>query len=406
MVERRRLRLAAFSPLPPARSGIADYSAALLPALARRAELTVYAPDPEGVSATVRQRHNVRPAAAYEDERWEHDVALYQMGNSTHHEAVYKMALRYPGVVVLHDVGLHHFVAHRTIGRGEYAGFVREMGYSLGVEGVRQAWAIRYGEMDHPLTEVPLNDRLVDASLGVLVHSGHAQRLLQRDHPQRPVYVVPHLRLDDGDGTQRPELPWSGHAWPRHVIVFGSFGQITAAKRVEDALRAFARLRASVPEARYLIAGEAQDDANLEAVLAELDLEEEVFCTGYVEDLEAFAGWIERADVVVNLRHPTVGETSGTALRALGAGRPVIVYDHGWYGELPDDVALKVPPLDQEALLAAMRRLAEDPEERRRRGERGRAYVAEQHHPDKAAGAYVSAINEILEDVSGESARA
>lgn len=401
MVDRKRLRLAYFSPLPPARSGIADYSAALLPALVQLAGVTLYAPDPDAVSPSLHQRYAVRPAAAYAEERWAHDAALYQMGNSTHHEDVYLMARRYPGVVVLHDVGLHHFVAHRTVGRGDYAGYVREMGYSLGLDGVRQAWAVRYGEMAHPLTEVSLNDRLIDLSLGVLVHSRYAQQMMNRDHPERPAYVVPHLHFDNAGRSRRHELPW-----PEEAIIFASFGQITAAKRVEDALRAFARLHRSIPEARYLIVGEAQDDANLEALLAELDLGEDVICTGYVEEMEAFVGWINTADVVVNLRYPTVGETSGTALRALGAGRPVVVYDHGWYGELPDEVAVKVPPQDQEALLAAMRRLAEHPEERRHRGKRARAYVVQQHSPERAAGAYVEAIAQILDYVTGESAHA
>ena len=401
MVEHKGLRLAYFSPLPPARSGISDYSAALLPALARQADLTLYAPDPGSVDPSLRQKFDVRPAIAFGEDRWEHDVALYQMGNSIHHEWIYQLARRYPGVVVLHDYGLHHFIAHRTIGRGDYAGYVREMGYALGMEGVRQAWAVRYGEMNHPLTEVPLNDRLLDVSLGVLVHSRYAQQRLRRNHPKRPVHVVPHLRFASGSGSRRQELPW-----PEDTLIFASFGQITVAKRVEDTLRAFARLRRSVPEARYLIAGEAQEDVSLEGLVAELELGEDVVCTGYVDDLEAFVGWINAADVVVNLRHPTVGETSGTALRGLGAGRPVIVYDHGWYGELPDDVVVKVPPLDQEALLAAMRRLAEHPEERRRRGERGRIYVEQKHDPDRAAGAYAKAIARILERVTGESAHA
>jgi len=403
VVESKGPRLAYLSPLPPARSGIADYSAALLPALARRAELTLYAPDPEAVSPSLGQTYAVRPASAYAKERWEYDAALYQMGNSTHHEEVFEMARRYPGVVVLHDYSLHHFVAHRTAGRDDYAGYVREMGYSLGLDGVRQAWAIRHGEMAHSLTKVPLNDRLVDVSLGILVHSRYAQQMLQRGHPERPVFVVPQLHfVEAGSGrSRRRELPW-----PEEAIIFASFGQITAAKRVEDALRAFARLRRTIPEARYLIAGEAQSDVDLEAMLADLDLGEDVVCTGYVAELETFVDLIETADVVVNLRYPTVGETSSTALRGLGASRPVIVYDHGWYRELPDEVVLKVPPLDQEALLAAMRRLAEHPEERRHRGERGRAYVEQEHDPDQAAGAYVRAIAQILDHVTGGIAHA
>ena len=66
----------------------------------------------------------------------------------------------------------------------------------------------------------------------------------------------------------------------------------------------------------------------------------------YVESFDAFVDWAATADVVLNLRYPTLGETSGAALRVMAAGRPLVVFDHGWYGELPDEAAVKVPPLD------------------------------------------------------------
>ena len=53
-------------------------------------------------------------------------------------------------------------------------------------------------------------------------------------------------------------------------------------------------------------------------------------------------------DVCVNLRSPTMGETSGSVIRQLSLGKPVVVSDVGWFAELPDDVALKVPVDDEE----------------------------------------------------------
>ncbi len=66
------------------------------------------------------------------------------------------------------------------------------------------------------------------------------------------------------------------------------------------------------------------------------------------------------ADVHVSLRSPTMGETSGTAIRALALGKPLVVSDVGWFAELPDEVALKVPVDDHEedTLTAALELLA------------------------------------------------
>ena len=53
-------------------------------------------------------------------------------------------------------------------------------------------------------------------------------------------------------------------------------------------------------------------------------------------------------DVLVNLRSPTMGETSGSVIRGLALGKPMLVSDVGWFSELPDGVALKIPVDDYE----------------------------------------------------------
>jgi glycosyltransferase involved in cell wall biosynthesis len=391
---RSPLRLAYFSPLPPARSGIADYSRELLPHLAQHATLTLFAPDPAQVDGSLRSRFTIQPLHAYAEQCWQVDTAIYQMGNSTHHEALYAMMRRYPGVLVLHDYVLHHFIADRTAGRGNYPAYTREMGYELGARGIDEAWAIRQGERPHRLAAVPLNRRLVDLSLGVIVHSRYMQQRLQGAHPARPVWLVPAPIQSYGDPSRRADLPR-----PRDALIFASFGQVTPGKQLARALRAFARLRERVPQARYLIAGEVEAEVDLPALLDALQLRDAVHHTGFVDDLDAFLAWMNAADVVVNLRHPTLGETSATALRALAAGRPLVVYDHGWYAELPDAAAVKVPPLDEEALYQAMLRLALAPEERSRLSQAARAYAAT-HRPERTAAAYAEAIRRILEWLS------
>jgi glycosyltransferase involved in cell wall biosynthesis len=134
----------------------------------------------------------------------------------------------------------------------------------------------------------------------------------------------------------------------------------------------------------------------LDTALHTLGLEGRVRCTGFVPDLEHFVAWIAAADVLLNLRQPTAGETSATALRGLAAGKPVIVTQDGWYDELPDDVCVKIPPGDTEALLSAMRRLALSAHERDAMGQRAAAYAAQEHDPARAAGAYISFIDGIL----------
>src|SRR2546422_2305076 len=76
------VRVGFHSPMPPARTGVADYSASLLTAL--RAFGTV----------------ELSPARA--------DVHLYHIANNVIHRDIYSRALAQPGVVVLHDALLQH----------------------------------------------------------------------------------------------------------------------------------------------------------------------------------------------------------------------------------------------------------------------------------------------------------
>lgn len=387
-------RLAYFSPLPPQRTGIADYSAELLPYLARHAELTLFADDPAEVDAALQRQFTIQPIAAFAAQRRAYDLALYQMGNSSDfHQSIYRTLLRYPGLVVLHDYVLHHFMVGCTVAQGDTAGYVREMGYALGSAGMQQARAIAQGSQPFPWYDVPLNERLLDVSLGVMVHSRYVEGLIHQRSPHIQTAVISQpMQPVEGCASRRSALPW-----PADAIIFASLGQITPAKQIDQALRALARLRRSLPQARLLLVGEVmKEGVDLKGLIRQLGLEDAVHCTGFVGDLQAFAEWTNAADVVVNLRYPTTGETSATALRAMAAGRPVIVSDHGWYAELPDEACCKVPVNDERALYAAMRRLATDVTLRRNLGQMALRYVREQCNVERVAAQYMAFVERIL----------
>ncbi len=398
-----RRQIAFFSPLPPERSGIADYSAELLPYLARWADITLFATEPDHVVAALHEQFPIRSIVEYEELFWDFDLALHQMGASMFHDVMYPVLLRHGGVVTLHEHSLHQFIATRTIPQGNFAGFVREMGYALGAQGVGMAYEIRRGQREHPFAEVHLVDRLLDRSLGIIVHSRYVQDQLRSLRPRLRTMVIPApIEPFAGPLLSRREL-----GWPEEALLFVSAGQVIQSKQLPLALQAFARLRQDFPTARYVVVGdELPNDLDLPAWLAEHGFVthvagDAVAYAGYCENLSLFQSWIAAADVLVNLRFPTAGETSATALRGLAAARPVIVSDHGWYAELPDDVCVKVPPNDLDALLTAMRRLASDSGLRHTIGERAAAYARTEHAPARAAERYMEFIDQVLTSAPG-----
>jgi glycosyltransferase involved in cell wall biosynthesis len=235
-------------------------------------------------------------------------------------------------MVVLHDWVLAQFM-------GQRADFAREALYALGAERGR---AFLLGES--PLTD-PLNRRVLDLALGVLVHSDYVAKLARRAHPNLPVVVAPMPMVVTG---QRRLLQES--------VTFGMVGQVTRNKQVMRCLAAFSRILATRPDARFVIVGESAD-FDLQSALDSLPAAQRAAITwhGYIPDLDNFRAIIDEIDIVLNLRHPTTGETSAAALRALAQGKPIIVNDVGWYSELPDPVALKVTAQqDDDQLVSAM----------------------------------------------------
>ena len=99
-------------------------------------------------------------------------------------------------------------------------------------------------------------------------------------------------------------------------------------------------------------------------------------------------------DACVNLRAPTMGETSGTAIRALVLGKPLVVSEVGWFAELPDAVALKASPdaRESETLEAALELLATRPDARRSMGEAAAALARHEHDLERVADAYAAAL--------------
>jgi glycosyltransferase involved in cell wall biosynthesis len=195
--------------------------------------------------------------------------------------------------------------------------------------------------------------------------------------------------------SRRGMLPASLGLTPESVI-FASTGQVTASKRLDLALRTFARLLNSHPQSRYLIVGQETAGINLDGLIDELGLAEVVYRTGYVTGLNEFGDWTSTADIIVNLRQPTLGETSAAVLRAMAAGRPTIVFDHGWYSELPEDACLQVPLQDEDALFEAMISLAESPKRRREIGRQAVDYVKSQLAPEACAAHYLTFLNGLL----------
>ena len=126
--------------------------------------------------------------------------------------------------------------------------------------------------------------------------------------------------------------------------------------------------------------------------LSRLELPEGVEHREYVPENELWS-LMAACDAIVSLRSPTMGETSGSAIRALSLGKPLVVSDVGWFAELPADAVVKVPvdEHEEDTLLAALEALA-DPAVRAAMGENARELVEREHRVDRVAEAYAAVL--------------
>jgi glycosyltransferase involved in cell wall biosynthesis len=330
--------------MPPSTSGIADYSALLVPELAKLIDVEVIS-EPGGTTGG------------------NCDLALYHVGNNAEvHGWIIDQLRKRPGLVVLHESTLHHLIAGMTIVQGDREGYLDAMQRDAGVVGRLVAHGIIDGvlppvwEMRAP--DFPLIGQVLDLATGVIVHSQVVEDAVLARGYAGPIYRIPH-----------PAWPW-----PRVEVdevfstrfgpVFGAFGHLNSAKRVPQLVEAFERVLVQEPSARLLLVGSPSEDLFVEAPIERmLDAHPgSVVRIPYVEESRLW-NLIAGCDVCVCLRYPTMGETSGIAVRALSCGRPLIVSDVGWFSELPHNVARRVSPNEYEIdnLTSAMIDLSRDP---------------------------------------------
>jgi glycosyltransferase involved in cell wall biosynthesis len=390
------LRLDYVSPLPPVRSGIADYSADLLPHLAPRCDLRVVRVPGQEVAAEMIARW--APVAAEELGR-DGRVPLFHMGNNRYHEAVLALALEHPGLVALHDLVLHHLLIESTLGKEEVLGPYQErLRADHGWVGEVAAQARQWGELGQaPMFELPAHRTLLRRQRGVLVHSHWAATRLAREDPDLAVRQVPMAvplpaPLDAAAGRElRQRL-----GVPLGAPLLGSFGFQTPIKRTDVVVAALAL--PELADTHLLIAGELSPALDVAGRAREAGVEDRVHITGFL-DFADFEAAIAACDLCVNLRYPTAGETSASLLRVLAVGRAAIVSDYAQFAELDAAAVLKVPLGEGEAaaLAATAGRLLADRPALAAMGEAARELVRTEHDPELAAQRMIEACAELAE---------
>jgi glycosyltransferase involved in cell wall biosynthesis len=331
------MRLAWFTPLEPVRSGIASYSAMILPHLAAAHEIDVFVDvdvwraraagatrDTDGywlvetLGCRVRSAHDFLPRHLVRP----YELTIYQLGNARCHDYMWPYLVRYPGLLVLHDWQVHHARARALLANNRTSDYRAEFAacHPDAQAGVAD-WIISgFGNMAAYLW--PLTGLAVRASRAVAVHYPRAAADLSAIHPDTHVLTIRH-----GAPDLQERMGASGHErMGEKAITFAAFGLITPEKRIPQILRALAAIRSIVPHVRLRLVGDMASHYDVREDAERLGVADLVEVTGFVTD-EAFDREILSSDVCLCLRWPTNREASGPWLRCLAAGKPTVVID-------------------------------------------------------------------------------
>lgn len=401
------LKIAYFSPLNPVKSGISDYSEELLPYLAQKAEPALFVDGYQPTNPEIIKNFPIYDVRRLDpkDHLSDYDITLYHMGNSPAHAYIYTTLLEWPGVVVLHDYSLHSMHAALFLECGQPQRYVEEMRYCHGREGVLLAREVLttpgFHLWDKEPLRYPLNKRVIDHAQGVIVHSHFVRNLLRVEHPFIPVRKINHHVLPEEfqevTEAERAALQRK-YGIPSDAVVVGSFGYINADKRLEQILEALSLLKDFFPLFCLFVGETLIDLRHLEELVEKRGLTDRVRWIGLV-DVAGFREMATLTDICLNLRYPHRGETSGALCRLLGAGKPCVVSDVGWFRELPDSCVVKVDAdaHEIERLAHSLWELIINEPLRQQIGQNARTYARTHHRIEDAARGYLEFCQEVLD---------
>jgi glycosyltransferase involved in cell wall biosynthesis len=401
------MRIAWFSPLPPVRSGIADYSAEIVPRLTADRLVDCFV-DQVAAAASV-------PVFNAHDFVWKHqrepyDLVVYQLGNAAYHDYMWAYLARYPGLAVLHDARLHHARARRLLDAKRFDDYRAEFWHDH-PDAPRDFVEYAVEGLGGPIYYFwRMLGVVMQTARMVVVHNERVAAELRGEYPGVPIDAIRMGVAASPSSAGARDRIRAELGVPPHALLFTVFGRVTAEKRIGAIARAIAALDGEGCPAHLLVIGHRgdggdrrnRDDGPVDVA------GQRVHVAGHVPH-EAIGDFLSAADACLCLRWPTAQETSASWLRCLAAGRPTVISHLAHLVDIPTidprtwqpshpsrpPVAIAIDLLDEDgALLQAMRRLAADARFRDELGAAGRAYWAADHTIEAMADDYRRLLHE------------
>ncbi len=391
----QRKKLAYVSPLPPERSGISDYSAELIPSLSRFYDIEVIVAQETVSDPWVKRHCQVRDANWFAKRTHLYDRVLYHFGNSHFHQHMFGLHAQAPGIVVLHDFFMGGISAHMDGSGANQGGWVRELYHAHGYMAVQERF--HTDDVWDFAWKYPCNKAILENAVGVIVHSKYAQQLAGQwlgEASAKAFSVIPLLRVPavaEKKAKARQSL-----GMDKDAFVVSSFGILGPNKLNHRLLNAWLSSPLGKDKRCVLVfVGEAHDLAYRDKLLTSINesgCADRITITGWT-DAAQFRLYLAAADIAVQLRAFSGGETSAAVLDCMNYGLPTIANANGSMAHLPHDAVWMLQDEFADGdLSAALNALWNDDNRRGSLSKRAREEILARHAPDRCAAQYAQAI--------------
>ncbi len=390
----RRPKLAYISPLPPERSGISDYSAELLPFLAHYYEIDVIVSQELVSNPWITANCHIRKVDWFLDHGLQYDRVLYHFGNSPFHQHMITLLNKIPGVVVLHDFFLSTIEGHFDEQLDKQNRMMKELYYSHGYTAIKELFqTIDKNEL---MANYPCNLSVLQRALGIIVHSNYSRSLANKWYPLLdldlrtiPLTRIPVHNVDRIAARQALNLQ-------KDDYVVCSFGLLGPTKLNHRLLHSWLRSHLVERENCVLIfVGENHGGTygqELLETIRQRGLGKRIRITGWV-DTRNYNNYLAAADVGVQLRTLSRGETSAAVLDCMNYGLPTIVNANSSMTDLPEEGVWKLPDeFEDKHLIQALETLWSDELKRKLLSKRAQEIIQTYHTPLNCARQYFEAI--------------
>lgn len=381
---KQRLKLAYVSPMPPEQTGIADYSAQLLPALAQYYDIEIIS---QGGS-------NARTPQWLCENLHQIDRVLYHFGNSFFHSYMVELIEKIPGVVVLHDFFLSGLYAYLDYSDKNHS-WTKELYHAHGYSAVLERYIAN--DPRHLQIKYPVNLSILQRAKGVIVHSQYSKQLARQwygENFSQDWQVISMLNMGYQSNTRESARRALGFKDTDFLIC--SFGFLGPTKLNHRLLNAWLSSNLLQDRKAILIfVGQSSADIynkELQDIIDKHHSRDRVHITGWI-DKTLYSHYLSAADLAVQLRGQSRGETSAAVYECMSYALPTIANANGAFSELPPNAVwlLQDDFMDVE-LIQALETLYLDKNRRLQLSKCAQEVIKAFHSPGYCADLYAKAI--------------